>query len=72
MGPLEDPFVKFSSKVPTMLLFCLSEIILLFQPSPKESVIVIVRIVSELVEHPCIGQKALKIVPAENVLPLNL
>lgn len=54
MGPLEDPFVKLSSKVPTILLFCLSEIILLFQPSPKESVIVIVRIVSELLHYPLI------------------
>lgn len=62
--------MKLFPNVDKTLLFCFMDRMLLFQPSPYESVIVIVTVEYVLAGQFCIGQKYPIIVSLRNVTPL--
>jgi len=63
------PESKLSPNFPTIVSFCLKPSILLFQPSPQVSAILIVRMIEFRLGHKPIGQKVLKIVLDWNIVP---
>ena len=71
-GPFDEPEVNVLPNVPTTELFCLMARILLCQPSPHESLIVMLRTTELGSGHPPIGQNVENIVAAVKVLPLVL
>ena len=64
-----DPETKFSPNVPSKRSSCMTPKMFPFQPSPLESVIVMVRIVEVGLGHPPSGQKVPKTVVAVKVVP---
>lgn len=71
-GPLELPVVKEFPNVPTIVLFCLIPITFPLQPSPYESVMVMVKFNKVGSGHPPIGQKVEKMEDELNALPAFL